>query len=155
MMIFRKSVFYLSVLSLVLVLSGCATVVNEYDLPDQGLDKPVDSGKTRVIFYNSLNPLFLDGSWRIGLELDDVGVENLHLYKYVQVFLQPGQYKLGLSHVDVFTFKDEYPFEVGSETMFVKVYNGLVSTKYKIQQGEPENFRTTYQPALAPKLNGN
>lgn len=139
-----------TVLSLSLFLMSCATVNYDYALPDQSIDKPAEAGKTRVIFYNGLNPLFLDGSWRIGIKIDDVGVHNLHINKYVQLFLEPGEYKLGLSHVDVFTFQDEYPFKVTGDSMYVKVYNGLVSTKFEIQKAEPEGFRSKYRPVEVP-----
>lgn len=60
-------------------LTSCVTVNYDYQLPDQSLDKSDKAGKTCVIFYNALNPLFLDGSWRIGIKIDDVGVQNLHI----------------------------------------------------------------------------
>ena len=140
-------------LAIISLLYGCATVVNEYNLPDQNLDTSPDVGKTRVVFYNALNPLFLDGSWRIGIKIDDVGVENLHINKYVQLFLSPGQYKLSLSHVDVVKFSNDYQLQVGRETMFIKVYNGIVSTKYQIQDAEPENFKSKYKPVVPQTIN--
>lgn len=142
----QKLIKFLTVTSLTFLLASCATVKNEYDLPNQSIDALPGEGETRVIFYNGLNPLFIDGSWRIGIKIDGAGVENLHINKYVQVFLKPGAYTLGLSHVDVFTFKDEYPFNVSGETMFVKVYNGVVSTKFEVQSSEPKNFRSKYSP---------
>jgi hypothetical protein len=102
--------------------------------------------RLELFFYNALNPLFIDGSWRIGIKIDDVGVQNLHINRYVQVFLDPGEYKLSLSHVDVFTFNDDYSFRVGNETMYVRVYNGLISTQYEVQSLEPEDFRSKYRP---------
>ena len=133
------------------LLVGCATVNYDYLLPDQNINSPAEPGKTRVIFYNGLNPLFLDGSWRIGIKIDDVGVQNLHINKYVQVFLDPGEYKLGLSHVDVFTFRDEYDFQVIGEVMYVRVYNGLVSTKFEVQKNQPEGFASKYRPVETPQ----
>jgi len=64
----------------------------EHILPDQGLDAIPKKGKTKVVFYNGndFNPLYLDGSWRVGIKLNRVGVEHLHLQKYVQIFLAPG-----------------------------------------------------------------
>jgi len=140
----------LLVLAVVMVLSGCASVVNEYPLPTQDLSAHPFEDRTKVIFYNGngFNPLYLDGSWRVGIKVDGVGVENLHIDKYVQVFLRPGNYRLELSHIDVFTFRDEYSFDVGSEIMYVKVYNTPLSTKYKVQDEAPEGFANQYQPAV-------
>ena len=144
--LFKKQYYSLIFLLITIFMTGCATVQNEIDLPNQMLDIKPDPGKTKVIFYNGLNPLFLDGSWRIGIKIDGKGLENLHINQYVQVFLELGQYTLGLSHVDVFTFKDEYPFTVTQDPMFVKVYNGIVSTKFEIQATEPEDFSKKYRP---------
>jgi len=141
-----RSIGYRVIFCSLFFLTSCATVNYDYQLPDQSLDKSDKAGKTRVIFYNALNPLFLDGSWRIGIKIDDVGVQNLHINRYVQVFLDPGEYKLSLSHVDVFTFNDDYTLNVSGDTLFVRVYNGLISTKYEVQSSEPEDFRSKYRP---------
>ncbi len=139
----------LSIVAFVVFLQACASVRPEYPLPSQALDAPPTDGKTKVIFYNGngFNPLFLDGSWRVGIKIDGVGVENLHVKKYVQVFLTPGNYDIELSHIDLFTFRNEYSFDVGSETMFAKVYNTPISTKYELQESEPQSFAEKYEPA--------
>jgi hypothetical protein len=118
-------------------------------LPTQDLNAANEESKTRVVFYNGngYNPLYLDGSWRVGIKLNGIGVENLHIDKYVQLFLMPGTYNLELSHIDLFTFRDEYIFQVGSETMYVRVYNTPISTKYEVNKTEPENFKEKYEPA--------
>lgn len=138
------------VLIVAMILTSCASVRNEYSLPTQDLLKHPDGEKTKVVFYNGngFNPLYLDGSWRVGIKIDGVGVENLHIGKYVQLFLTPGNYSLELSHIDVFTFRDEYSFDVGSETMYVKTYNTPISTKYQIQEKEPQGFADNYEPAV-------
>ena len=140
----------LLVLAVAILLASCASVRNEYPLPTQDLSVHPDQDKTKVIFYNGngFNPLYLDGSWRVGIKVDGVGIENLHIDKYVQIFLKPGSYSLELSHIDVFTFRDEYSFDVGSETMYVKVYNTPFSTKYQVQDKAPAEFATNYQPAV-------
>jgi len=139
----------MSILAVVVFLAACATVSPEFPLPSQALDAQVNDNETKVIFYNGngYNPLFLDGSWRIGIKVDGVGVENLHLQKYVQVFLKPGPYRLEVSHIDLFTFRDEYDFNVTSETMFVEVYNTLIGNDFEIQKVEPAGFRSDYAPA--------
>jgi hypothetical protein len=139
----------LSIVAFAVFLQACASVRPEYPLPSQALDAPAADEKTKVIFYNGngFNPLFLDGSWRIGIKLDGVGVENLHLHKYVQVFLKPGPYKLELSHIDLFTFRDEYDFDVTSKTMFVEVYNTLIGNDYETQKVKPDDFINDYEPA--------
>lgn len=140
-----KLLFFMLVFSLV----GCATVSYEYDLPPQALNAPKVEGKTRVIFYNDTNlVLFPAGTWRIGIEIDGVGVENLHLHKYVQLNLESGPHVLELRHVDIFTFKDKYDFLVEGEVMYVKVFNGLVSTKYEVLKEKPKNFENKYRSAL-------
>lgn len=140
----------LFVFAVALLLVGCASVVNEYPLPTQQLSAQSDDDKTKVIFFNGngFNPLYLDGSWRVGIKIDGVGVENLHIDKYVQIFLKPGSYRLELSHIDLFTFRDEYDFDVGSETMYVKVYNTPLATKYQVQNRAPAGFASRYQPAV-------
>ena len=146
MEVYRNLFFFAAALLLV----GCASVVNEYPLPAQELSAHPHEDKTKVIFYNGngFNPLYLDGSWRVGIKVDGVGVENLHIDKYVQIFLKPGSYRLELSHIDLFTFRDEYDFDVGSETMYVKVYNTPLSTKYQVQDKVPAGFASKYQPAV-------
>ena len=130
------------------LLCSCATVNYDYALPSQNLNAPEVEGKTRVIFYNTTNPvLFADGSWRIGIKIDGQGVENLHLHKYVQLYLTPGIHALELSHRDVITFRSKYDLDVGETAMFIKVFNGLVSTKYEVMNQEPESFSNKYKPA--------
>lgn len=139
----------LSIVVTLVFLQACASVRPEYPLPSQALDAQATDERTKVIFYNGngFNPLFLDGSWRIGIKLDGIGVENLHLQEYVQVFLKPGPYKLELSHIDLFTFRGVYDFEVTSKTMFVEVYNTLIGNDYEIKKAEPEDFSDDYDPA--------
>lgn len=129
------------------MIAGCATVRNEYSLPTQSLSATSYKSETRVVFYNGngFNPLFLDGSWRVGIKIDGKGVDNLHIGKYVQVFLVPGTYNIELSHFDIFTFSDEYTLQVGAEDMYVRVYNALMSTEYEVQYSEPEEFRGKYE----------
>lgn len=136
-------------MSISVFLAGCASVKNNYVLPEQNLAAPVPDSKTRVIFYNGngLNPLFLDGSWRVGIKVDGVGVENLHVGKYVQLFLSPGNYKVELSHIDLIAFRDNYDIQVGSKPLYIKVYNTPISTKYEVQEAEPEDFPKKYKSA--------
>ena len=132
----------------VLLISGCATVHPTAKLPTQNLGAQATDGKTQVVFFNNTNPiLFGDGSWRIGIRINGEGIENLHLWKYVQLFLAPGKYKLGLSHIDVFRFNDEYDFEVGTKPMYVEVFNGIISTKFEVHPTRPAEFIKTYAPA--------
>lgn len=133
---------------LALLTAGCATVHPTAKLPTQNLEAQPADGKTQVVFFNNTNPiLFGDGSWRIGIRINGEGIENLHLWKYVQLFLAPGKYKLGLSHIDVFRFNDEYDFEVGDKPMYVEVFNGIISTKFEVHQSLPVEFNKTYAPA--------
>jgi hypothetical protein len=122
-------------------------VKQETLLPLQQLTAPVTPNTTRVIFFNTSNKvLYADTSWRIGIKLDGKGVANLHFNQYVQIDLEPGNHVLELSHVDVFTFRDKYDFVVGDETMYVAVYNSLVSTKYKVLPEKPVNFESNFRP---------
>jgi hypothetical protein len=132
----------------VFLLSSCATVNYDYALPPQDINAPTEQGKVRVVFFNDTNPvLFADGSWRIGIKIDGRGVENLHLHKYVQLYLTPGLYVLELSHRDIFLFPSKYDLEVGETTMFVRVFNGITSTKYEVLEQKPEDFLSKYKPA--------
>jgi hypothetical protein len=144
-----KIICNIMAISMAIFLVSCASVKNSYPLPDQALDALPTELKTKVVFYNGngLNPLFLDGSWRVGIKINEVGVENLHIGKYVQLFLSPGTYKLELSHIDLFTFRDNYELKVGANLMYVKTYNTPVSTKYEIQESEPREFRKNFEAA--------
>lgn len=139
----------LSALTLLLLIS-CSTVPDEYALPVQEADAQTSrvAGKTPVFFFNETNPvLFADGSWRIGIEIDGTGVANLDLKEYVRVDLAPKTYQLKLSHVDVMTFRNSYQLPVGSKPIYVKVFNGITSTKYEVMPGEPSGFSTKYKAA--------
>jgi hypothetical protein len=144
-----KMISNVMLMGMTIFLFGCASVKNTYPLPDQALDASPTESKTKIVFYNGngLNPLFLDGSWRVGIKLDGVGVENLHIGKYVQLFLDPGDYKLELSHIDLFTFRDNYDLKVGANPMYIKIYNTPVSTKYEIQNSEPSEFKKYFKAA--------
>jgi hypothetical protein len=132
-----------------LILCSCATVKLETNLPSQQLNAPIPENKTRVVFFNESNKvLYADGSWRIGIKIDGEGVANLHFNQYVQIDLTPGKHSLELSHVDVFTFRDKYDFNVTDKTMYVKVYNGLVSTKFQILPSKPNNFEINFRPTF-------
>jgi hypothetical protein len=132
----------------VLLLSGCATVTPSTKLPSQNISEQPQYGKTKILFFNNSDTvLYGDGSWRIGIKINGEGIENLHLWRYAQLFLTPGDYRLELSHKDVFTFRDEYDFKVGTEPMYVEVYNGIISTKFKIHSELPENFEKHFKPA--------
>jgi hypothetical protein len=51
----------------------------------------------------------------------------------------------------VFTFRDEYDFQVIGEVMYVRVYNGLVSTKFEVQKNQPEGFASKYRSVETPQ----
>ncbi len=126
----------------ILFLAGCSTVTPSVTLPSQDLSALPSEGATKIVFFNTSNPvLYGDGSWKIGIKIDGKGIENLHLKRYAQIFLTPGNYKLELSHKDLFTFRDEYDITIGKQPAYFEVYNGLVSTKYKIHSELPDNFR--------------
>jgi len=132
----------------IIFISGCSTVTPALTLPSQDTSVVSPEGKTRVVFFNNSNPiLFGDGSWRIGIKINGEGVENLHLWKYVQVFLVPRTYKLELSHIDFFRFNDEYQLEVGTKPMFIEVFNGLISTNFEVHPDMPADFEITYDAA--------
>lgn len=139
----------------VLLMSACSTVTSEYPLPVQDCDPKaaLPTGTTAVFFYNDTNPaLFADGSWRIGVELDGVGVTNLDLKEYVRVNLVPKTYRLGLSHRDVFLFQNTYDLRVGGRPLHVRVYNCITSTKYEVMTSEPVNFRHTHRPVRSKSI---
>ncbi len=131
------------------LLCSCATVSYDTDLPPQQISSPAATGKTKVVFFNDSNKvLYADGSWRIGIKIDGKGVANIHFNQYVQLDLLPGLHSLELSHVDLFTFRDEYKLEVTDGPMYIKVYNGLISTKFQILQYKPSGFENIFRPVI-------
>jgi len=137
--------------------SGCATVTPETNLPSQKLSASIEKNKTRVIFHNTSNKLlYFDASALIGIKVDGKGIANIHFDQYVQIDLTPGQHSLDLSHFDAVTFRDSYEFTAENEIMYVEVFNGLISTKFKVLPSKPVNFETDFEPvSLIPSEEGN
>jgi len=82
-----------------------------------------------------------------------VGVQNLHINKYIQLFLKHGKYSLTLSHDDVFTFSDTYTYtlKVTDKAMFFNIYNGLMSKNFGVKYKEPKNFKNKFMPASSQR----
>ena len=145
---YLKRFFALFMLGITLILvSGCATVLPETPLPSQYFSAPIEKNKTRVVFHNTSNKiLYMDASSLIGVKVDGKGVANIGFDQYVQIDLIPGKHLLELSHFDAVTFRDSYDFIVKNQTMYVEVFNGIVSTKYKSLIEKPASFEKDFKP---------
>jgi len=144
-------------LSLLLIVSfffiGCGQffrLTPQYDLPIQSLKAERQQGKTRVLFYNTTNLVLfgLDFTDKIDILLNNKNVGSARAREYILVDLEPKEYELNLTHYDaLIKFSNTYKLMVSDVDMFVNVYNGLVSTKYKLDKQLPDKFDKRFEPA--------
>lgn len=118
----------------------CGKDKSERQVGDENLDSMSIDRTTKVVLFNS-------SEWvrsNVGITLKGNFAANVEPKKYSIIYLAPGQYDLQLSHIDAFTFIDDYQLEVGVDTLFVEVYNTLTATKYKLHKEKPANFHNEY-----------
>ncbi|MBU1121976.1 MAG: hypothetical protein ABIH71_06065 [Candidatus Omnitrophota bacterium] len=141
---------FLLLVTVVFLLTGCVRLhrlVSQYELPVQSLQTQRQEGKTRVFFYNATAPSGFDFKDKIDIVLDGKNVGSIIPREYIVVNLKPAEYELNLTHYDVFKFSNTYKLKISGEDMFVKVYNGIFKTKYKLDDQFSVKFDSWYKPA--------
>ncbi len=146
-----KNVIKILLITILLIsIVGCAQFRRldpQYPLPNQSTSYQPQEGKTKVIFFNGSNFFLhgLDMTDKIDIVINNKNVGSIRLGEYVVIDLIPGKYQMKLTHYDIGTFSDEYTLEVIEGEMYIKVYNGLISTKFKIVEKLPERFQERYR----------
>jgi len=142
-------------ITLLLIISffctGCGQfyrLTPQYKLPKQSLETPHQQEKTRVFFYNTSNLLLfgLDFTDKIDILLDNKNVGSIRRGEYIFIDIEPKEYELNLSHYDLFMkFSNTYDLIVNGTDIFVKVFNGMISTKYKLDEQLPIKFEKRFK----------
>lgn len=140
---------------------GCGQfyrLMPQYNLPEQSLKTPHQQGNTRVFFYNTSNLLLFGSDFtdKIDILLDNKNVGSIRRNEYILIDVKPKEYELNLSHHDLLMkFSNTYNLKVSGKNMFIKIYNGLMSTKYKLEEQFPNNFEKRFKPIYKKILEKN
>ena len=121
-----------------------------FPLPAQDVSASIPDGFIRVVFFNTSNHALYWESGHIRIQLDGNQIPTIWLDEYVQVHAKQGEHQLLLEHFDVFMFKDRYSLEFEGPEVFLEVYNGFTSTKYKRVDELPANFHSRFKPGRDP-----
>ena len=124
---------------------GCTTPDGpRFPLPAQDISASVPDGMVRVVFFNTSNHALYFESGHIRIQLDGNQIPTIWLDRYVQVYAESGEHRLLLEHVDVFTFTDQYTVSFEGPEVFLEVFNGITSTKYKQVDQLPPDFHSRF-----------
>ena len=138
-------------LLLLLILAACKAAEGpRIPLPDQDVSGPAPEGKTRILFYNTSNKALYWETGMIRIRLNGHTVPSLWLGKYVQVVVEPGDYKLLLEHFDLFNFRNVYDVTLPPGDVYLEVYCRPISTKYRQVDALPANFERQFRAARDP-----
>lgn len=133
-----------------MILSGCAQfhrLEPQYVLPPQSINYETQAGKTKIVFFNNSNVLLygIDMTDKIDITIDDKNVGSVRLAEYLVIDLFSGEYKMNLTHYDTTKFSNNYTLKVIGREMYIEIYNGPLSTNYKIVDKLPDNFQERYK----------
>jgi len=134
-----------------LLVVGCRTPDGpHFPLPAQDVSTSIPDGFVRLVFFNTSNHALYWESGHIRIQLDGNQIPTIWLDEYVQVYVEPGEYQLLLEHLDVFMFKDRYTLVLEDPEVFLEVYNGVTSTKYRRVEELPPDFHSRFKPGRDP-----
>lgn len=136
----------------ILLLVSCRTPDGpRIPLTDQSLSAEIPPSHARVVFFNTSNKIVYPTSGSVRIQLDGQTVPTVHFDRYVQIFVEPGEYDLLLEHFDAFGyFTSRHRITISAPESFFAVYSQPVSTAYEQVPALPENFETDWSPAKYP-----
>ncbi len=127
------------------LLLGCRTPDGpRFPLPAQDISSSVPDGMVRVVFFNTSNHVLYFESGHIRIQLDGNQIPTIWLDRYVQVYAEPGEHQLLLEHLDVLMFTNQYTVSFEGPEVFLEVFNGITSTKYKQVDELPPDFKSRF-----------
>lgn len=129
-----QRVFLACIVALLAACAGPLVVVPEIRLLPPELDaKPAAANESKVLFFNNSNKLLfgIDGTGRVGIWINGIGLGVLEIGEYAQVSLPRGRHDIELVHVDVVTFNSKHEIVVGDGPLFVEVFATIVSNDLK------------------------
>ena len=130
---------------------GCRTPDGpRFPLLAQDVSTSIPDGFVRLVFFNTSNHALYWESGHIRIQLDGNQIPTIWLDEYIQIYAEPGEYQLLLEHLDVFMFTDRYTLVLEGPEVFLEVYNGVTSTKYKRVDELPPDFHSRFRPGRDP-----
>jgi hypothetical protein len=122
-------------------------------IPDQSLSVSVPEGLTRVIFLNTNYKSEGWGAGPIHIQLDGHQVPSLWAERYVQIFIEPGEYEVHIEQAGMVFWKDTYWIDVKGDELLVSVYRKSLgfSPVLEILDKLPSDFDSEFTPGRHPE----
>ena len=132
----------------ILIMQGCTSIPagSQIQLPQQDFSAPAPAEHSKVVLYNTTNKIVWPASHRIIASFNSELTPEVPSGSYVILYLPPAIYEFTLSHWDLFNFSDTYELEVTLDDTYIRIFNGIVSTKYEIVDDLPDDFETNFTP---------
>jgi len=152
----KNSIKYkFALLLLITVIPGCYGIHHKFEriepqytlIPRTMHGLPAEEGNSRVVIFNNSNVLLYgpDLTDKIDILIDNKPLGSIRMHEYIMFDLMLGTHNLDLTHYDLFKFSNSYNLEINDNKMYIEVYNGLISTKFKLVHELPERFHEKYQ----------
>lgn len=143
----------LVVISFAILAAGCRTPDGpHFPIADQSLAIPIPEGLTRVVFLNTNYPSEAGGSGPIRIQLDGRQIPSIWPERYVQAFIEPGEYDLLIEQSSGFFWKKRDHITIAGEELLIGVYKPSFSMypAYEILDKLPSDFEEEFLPGRHP-----
>ncbi|MCP4904975.1 MAG: hypothetical protein GY910_08330 [bacterium] len=141
-------------LALVMLAIGCGTPDGpHHPIPDQSLSIPAPEGMTRILFINVNYRSEGRGSGPVRIQLGGKQIPSVWPERYIQAFVEPGEYDLVLEQTGWFSWSLSHPISVKGDEILVSVRAptfGLYPV-LEILDELPSDFDSAFRPGRHPK----
>ncbi len=139
--------------ALITLAAGCKTPDGPHlTIPEQDLASPVPTGLTRVVFLNTNFVSEAYGAGPIRIQLDGRQLPSVWPERYVQAFVEPGEYELLIEQSFGFFWKSRDRITVAGDQVLVSLYRTTLGLfpKYEIVDELPSDFDEAFRPGRHP-----
>lgn len=139
--------------ALVALTAGCKTPDGPHlAIPEQDLSMPVPAGLTRVVFLNTNFVSEAYGAGPIRIQLGGRQLPSVWPERYVQAFVEPGEYELLIEQSYGFFWKSRDQITVAGDQILVSLYRTTIGLfpHYEIVEELPSDFEEAFRPGRHP-----
>lgn len=121
-------------------------------IPEQDLSVPAPPGRTRVVFLNTNFVSEAYGAGPIRIQLDGRQLPSVWPERYVQVFVEPGEYELLIEQSYGFFWRSRDRIQIEGDQVLVALYRTTLGLfpHSEIVDALPRDFEEAFRPGRHP-----
>lgn len=131
----KKFIYKLLILITIFIVTGCAS-----QMPASNFNNELNEQNShKLILVNTTNLLLFPAVNSINVAVDGKMVGNIDRNEFIEIYLTKGKHELMLEHWDFKFWPTTHSLMVGNNPTTIKIYSGMVSTKYsylELTEGE-------------------